>query len=274
MRATESRESRRKQKVWNRVALHHLTYYDVRADSPLGSQMVCNAVKAVADAYKVPKPNRAEDVKPSVFRPTASVHYDKRTYSFKGESFSLYTLSGREIVPMKLGDFQRDLLSRGTPKEAELLRKGKDWYFNLVLDLPDPEPSDGTEVLGVDLGENNLAATSTGKLFGGGALREKRDRHLALRRRLQANGSQSARQRLRAISGREQRHMKHVNHEVSKALVAEAVRSGAGIVVLEDLKHIRKRIRAGKRMRSRLYRWAWRQLQTFVSNPTHKCGGF
>ncbi len=259
-------------KVWNRVALHHLVYYPVRADSPLGSQMVCNAVKAAADAYKVRKPNRKEDVTPSVFRPTASVHFDKRTYSFKGESLSLYTLSGREIVAMKLGAFQRDLLSRGAPKEAELVRKGKRWYFNLVLDLPDPEPSGGTDAFGVDLGENNLAATSTGKLFGGGALREKRDRHLALRRRLQANGSQSARQRLRAISGREQRHMRHVNHEVSKALVAEAVRSGAGTVVLEDLKHIRRRIRAGKRMRSRLHRWAWRQLQVFVEYKAEGAG--
>lgn len=66
--------------------------------------------------------------------------------------------------------------------------------------------------------------------------------------------------------------MRHVNHEVSKALVAEAVRSGAGTVVLEDLKHIRRRIRAGKRMRSRLHRWAWRQLQVFVEYKAEGAG--
>lgn len=252
------------ERVWNRVALHHLVYYDTRANSPLGSQMVCIAIKAVADAYKVRKLKRDAEIKPSEFRSTMSVHYDKQTYRIRGEDISLYTLSGRTIVPMELGDFQRGLLAIGTPKEAELLRRGKKWYFNLALEIPDPTPSDGTDVLGVDLGESVIAATSTGKLFSGGALRDKRDRHQALRRRLQVKGTRSAKRLLRKVSGRESRHMKHVNHEVSKSIVAEAVRIGAGTVALEDLTHIRKSIRGGKRVRTRLHRWAWRQLQTFV----------
>lgn len=251
-------------RVWNRVALHHLTYYGVRAESPLGSQMVCNAVKAVADVYKVRKPRRDVEITPSVFRAAASVHYDKRTYSIRGEAVSLNTLTGRVIVPMTLGAFQRDLLARGAPKEAELVRHRKQWYFNLVLELPNAAPSGGTDVLGVDLGENVIAATSTGKLFSGGALRDKRDRHLALRSRLQAKGTESARQLLRKVSGRESRHMRHVNHEVSKMIIAEAVRTGAGMVVLEKLTHIMTRIRAKKRMRSRLHRWAWAELQRFI----------
>lgn len=230
--------------------------------------MVCNAVKTVADAFKVRKPKPDIEIKPPVFRSAASVHYDKRTYSIKsttkGDTVSLNTLSGRVIVSMLLGDFQRNLLAIGTPKEAELLRRRKEWYFNLVLELPDPTPVEGTDMLGVDLGENVIAATSTGKLFSGGALRDKRDRHLALRRRLQAKGTESARQLLRKVSGRESRHMKHTNHEVSKAIVVEAVRIGAGTIVLEKLTHIRKHIRAGKRMRSRLHRWAWAELQSFV----------
>ena len=40
-------------KCANRVALHHICYYAVREAHPtLGSQLVCHAVKAVADAYK------------------------------------------------------------------------------------------------------------------------------------------------------------------------------------------------------------------------------
>jgi IS605 OrfB family transposase len=252
------------QRVWNRVALHHLVYYKVRADSPLGSQMVCNAVKAVADVYRVRKLKRTEDVKPSVFRQAASIHYDARTYRLTDGAASLYTTSGRVLVPLAPGDFQRSLLVGGKAKEAKLLQRGGTWHLNIVVEIPDSTPSGGNEVLGVDLGENVIAATSTGKLFGGGALRDCRDRHLALRRRLQANGSQSARQRLRRVSGREARHMTHVNHEVSKAVVAEAVRIDAGILVMEDLTHIRSRIRAGKRMRSRLHRWAWAELQRFI----------
>lgn len=57
---------------------------------------------------------------------------------------------------MTMGGFQADYLATGKPKEAELVRKGKRWFFNLVLDLPDAAPVESGGVLGVDVGENNL----------------------------------------------------------------------------------------------------------------------
>ncbi|MBO0752276.1 MAG: transposase [Bradyrhizobiaceae bacterium] len=59
--------------------------------------------------------------------------------------------------------------------------------------------------------------------------------------------------------------MRHVNHVVSKEVVAEAVRVGAGAVGMEDLTHIRDRIIAGLRVRTRRHRWAFRQLRDFTS---------
>ena len=126
--------------------------------------------------------------------------------------------------------------------------------------------------MGVDVGENTLAATSTGKVLGGQSLRHRRDRYLALRRRLQSNGSQSAKQRLRQVSGKERRRVKHINHETSKSIVAEALSQGIGRIVMEDLTHIRTRIKAGKRMRARLHRWAFRQLQTFIEYKARALG--
>ena len=58
--------------------------------------------------------------------------------------------------------------------------------------------------------------------------------------------------------------MKHVNHELSKKIVKEALEQKAQVIVLEDLTNIRKRIKAGKRMRTRLHRWGFRQLQTLI----------
>lgn len=254
----------RDNRCWNRVALHHLAYYPVREATHLGSQMVCNGIKAVADAYKVLKLGRQGEVPTIEFRQTGSVHFDARTYRLLEGAVSLYTLGGRTVVDMAIGDFQADYLATGNPKEAELIRKGKQWFFNLVLDCPDPMPVDEGGVLGVELGENNIAATSSGKILGGGLLRYVRDKFLALRRRLQSNGSQSARQLLNKVSGKERRHMRPVNHEVSKAIVGKALEQGAAIIAMEELTHIRQRIKAGKRMRSRLHRWAWRELQVFV----------
>lgn len=261
----------------NRVALHHLGYYGVRTAVPdLGSQMVCNAVAAVAQSYKSLVANNPEFKKtdwPRIkFRDTSSVHFDKRTYNIKGNGISLFTTQGRIIVPIKLGEFQRNFLETGIPKEAELVcRKGR-FFFNLVLDVPEVAKRDTGIVVGVDLGENNIAAISSGKLFGGSKLRHDRDKFLALRKRLQRNGSQSARQLLCKVSGREARHVKHVNHEVSKGIVAEAVRNECGAIAMENLTNIRKRIRAGKRVRSRLHRWAWAQLQAFVAYKAEDAG--
>src|SRR3972149_10461705 len=165
---------------------------------------------------------------------------------------------------MRFGSFQKDYFLQGAPKEGELICKKGRWYFNLVLDLPDPPLQKNTELLGVDLGKNNGFATSTGKIVSGGKIRHERNQFLAKRRALQSNGSQSAKQLLKKISGRESRRMKHSNHKLSKGIVQEAIEQKAGVIVLEDLTNIRKRIKAGKRMRTRLNRWGFRQLQLFV----------
>lgn len=265
----------REHRVWNRVALHQRAYAALRAGTPLGSQMCCNAIFTVCKAYtsqrklgRIPKDG---DV-PAIRFDRASVHFDKRTYRLQDDTVSLYTLDGRVTVALRLGAHQRRILECGTPKEAELVcRKGR-WYFNLVVESGDVAVVTSGPVLGVDVGENNLAAHSLGKVFGGEQLRDRRDRYLALRRRLQSNGSQSARQKLRQVSGKEARRVKHVNHETSKAIVAAAVAAGVRAITLEDLTHIRDRIKAGRRVRARLHRWAWRQLQTFVEYKASAAG--
>ena len=244
----------------NRVRLHHLSYRSLRQSLPdLGAQMCCNAIAKVSGALKARK-----DPKELVFKKNGSIHFDKRTYSMKKGSLSLFTPKGRLQLPLEISAFHQSFIDCGLPKEAELIRKGKQWFFHLVLDLPDVLPVDTGEAMGVDLGENVLAATSTGKLIGGGLLRAERDKFLGTRTRLQSNGSQSARQKLRKISGRERRHVKYVNHCVSKQIVREAKENGCCAIIMEDLKNIRDRIRASKKMRSRLHRWSFDELRQMI----------
>lgn len=257
-------------RCWNRVALHNLSYKNIREQSALGSQMVCNAIFAVCKAYKNRNILKEEEVPKIQFHKNRSVHFDKRTYSIKGNILSLYTLEKRIKVPMRMGAFQHSYFSKGVPKEAELICKKGSWYFNLVLELPDPIMRENSAMIGIDLGENNLAAISSGKIYGGGKIRNERDKFLAKRRKLASNGSQSAKQLLKKISGKEARRMKQINHEVSKQIIKEA--KDAGIIVLENLTNIRKRIKGGKRLRSRLYRWAFRQLQTMIAYKAENQG--
>lgn len=251
-------------RCWNRVALHNFSYSMIRASSQLGSQMICNAIFSVCKAYKSRCILKTESVPVIHFHKNRSIHFDKRTYSLKGTSLSLYTLQGRIRVEMKMGLFQQDYFSKGIHKEAELIFKKGHWYFNLVLDLPDLPICQEKGVMGIDLGENVLAATSSGKLYGGGKVRHERHKFLSKRRCLQSNGSQSAKQLLKKISGKEARRIKHTNHIVSKQIIQEAVQTQVGTIIMEDLTNIRKRIRTGKKMRSRLHRWAFHQLQTLI----------
>ena len=252
-------------RCWNRVALHHLCYYQIRESIPsLGSQMVCSAFQKVCSSYKVLKIKKSQDIPAITFKDTSSVHYDKRTYSIKNSTLTLYTVTGRIKCEFTTGDFQRKYLEWGAVKEAELIRKGKRWFFNLVLDLPDSPIKKEGKIFSVDVGENNLATTSNGTIHGGKKLRHKRDVFLARRAKLQSNGSRSAKRCLQRVSGRERRRVKETNHLVSKKIVEEAVESGSKIIVLEDLTNIRKRIKGNKRMRSRLHRWCWYELQQFV----------
>ncbi len=251
-------------RCWNRVSLHNLVYSKVRESLPLGSQMVCNAIFAVCKAYKAKLISKNEPVPLVQFRKYRSVHFDKRTYSIKGNVLSLYTLQGRIGIEMQMGEFQKAYLEQGQLKEAELVCKKEQWYFNLVLDLPDCISSLKPGVLGIDLGENVLAAASSGKLYGGGKIRYERHKFLSKRRCLQSNGSQSAKQLLKKISGKEARRIKNINHKVSKQIIQEAINTQTGTIVMEDLTNIRKRIKAGKKLRSRLHRWAFDQLQTLI----------
>ena len=263
-------------RCWNRVALHHLVYYPLRERFPtLGSQMVCQAIHRVADAYQAlrAKEGMPKDLPvPALHFAPTSVNFDHRTYTIKGDTFSLFTAEGRTPVSYASGPVQKELLAAGTPKEARLTERKGTWFFNLVFELPDPTPLPGAVAMGVDIGENNLAATSTGKVFGGEQLRDDRDRYLAQRRRLQSNGSRASKRKLQAVSGREQRQVRHVNHEVSKAIVAQALQAGASILRMEDLTHLRDRIKAGLRVRTRLHRWAFRQLQDFVQYKAEAAG--
>jgi putative transposase len=154
-------------RVWNRVSLHQRAYRGLRQSTPLGSQMVCNAIFSVCKAYRAQRAlgriGKDEPV-PMLRFDRASVHYDQRTYTIKANGVSLNTLKGRVSVPWIPAEHQRRILESGRAKEAELLLRDGQWFFNLVVESVDPPTRASGPVMGVDVGENTLAATSTGKV--------------------------------------------------------------------------------------------------------------
>jgi len=269
------------QRNWQRFNLHHAAYRQLRERIPeLGSQYSCNAIRSVSSAYKTemashPRKSKDEPLKEIKFR-NPSVHLDKNTISYQADGLTatIATVDKRVQVTLCPGKRQQELLGLGKVKESNLVlhvRSGKDsyWALHISVEIKQERLQGLTEITigqiaGVDLGENNPAAMSTGKVWKGGKIKDDRDRYLGHRARLQRNGSQSARQHLRKASGRERRHVRHVNHCISRQIVDQASQHGIQVLVLEDLTHIRERIKAGKRVRSRLNRWPFRQLQEMI----------
>ena len=80
--------------------------------------------------------------------------------------------------------------------ESDLIERDGVFYLIAVCEVPQPSSTSPDGFIGVDLGIANIATTSTGyKAAGRGLNRHKRQ--LALRRKLQAKATKSAKRRLK-----------------------------------------------------------------------------
>ena len=148
-------------------------------------------------------------------------------------------------------------------------------FAQLTYRSPDESPASRTtgKVVGLDRGIKNVVFTSEGQAFTGKRLRAQRRRWLYNRATLAAKSTRSAKRRLRAMSGREARYGRWVNHSISKAL---AGRKDVAVFVLEDLGSLAKRgqrsqgkqAKYRKRRAKRLSDWSHAQLLEFLA---YKC---
>lgn len=257
--------------------LHKGCYYKVRERFGLSSNLAVRAIARVAPRLANPKTRHSR------FKPT-SIDYDARIFkiSIESETVSIRLIDGRCILAMSLGDFQRQALAGQKPTSATL-KKGKKnrYYLDIQVkdDTPGP-PQDGeiNATLGVDLGLRQIATDSAGHAFQGQELADYRDQRAKVRASLQAKAEtgdkstrKACRRALKRLSGREQRHQKRINHEISKQLVDYAKEHGLAIV-LECLKGIRDRCRFRKGQRRAFHSWAFYQLQEFIAYKAKRAG--
>lgn len=134
-------------RVWNRVALHHAAYRQLRAQFPaMGSQMVCNAIYAVSRTCRqvFQHPDSPWNValhpdKPLPllhFAPDGPVFFDRHTLSVKNGVLSLYTLEGRMRFEQQLREGDEALFHTHKLREVVLTRQD-DGSFALTLWLVD-----------------------------------------------------------------------------------------------------------------------------------------
>ena len=248
------------EKTANTFELQKLVYGELRTTYKLAAQLAIRCISKASEAYK-----RDKSIQPT-FQPEGALVYDERVMSFKGlTTVSLLTLSGRVLVPFLIGSYQASRM--GSIKgQADLLYRNGTFSLAVTLDVPTPPPGTSDGTLGVDLGIVNLATDSEGETFSGEAVEKTRQRHHALRQRLQKRGTKSAKRHLKQLSGKEARFRKNTNHVISKRIVQKAKATGQGIAI-EELRHIRKRTDSTVRrsQRNRQTSWAFGQLRQFLS---------
>ena len=165
------------------------------------------------------------------------------------------------------GTQMRQPWSFGTAKLVNL--KGK-WYLHIPVSkamADNFDPCKPTHVIGIDRGIRFLCNTYDEKghsiFYNGKEVIEKRNKFNQVRAELQSRGTKSAKRKLKALSGRENRWMSDVNHQISKTLT-ETYGSGT-LFVLENLENISfnedNLSRRNKKGRNQIRSWSFYELE-------------
>ena len=241
-----------------KFVLQKALYQEIRQRFGLSAQL---AIRAIAKAVEAYKRDKAQQV---AFRADGAVVYDERILSFQGLEFaSLMALSGRVVVPMQMGVYQRVRFSRAHG-QADLVLVHGQFFVLVTIDTPEEPPMQPTHFLGVDLGIVQLATDSDGHSYTGAEVERVRVRCGTARQTYQATGTKAAKRRLKKMSGKESRFRRGVNHRIANTLVAKAKDTKAALV-LEELTHMRSRLTVRTSQRNRHNGWGFAQLRAFIA---------
>jgi putative transposase len=249
--------------VRSQPAIHHRCYREIRERFGLSAQMAVRAIgKAVETLASLH--SKGEKVCPA-FKSRGAITYDDRIMGFKGlDKVSLWTLSGRMILPLIYGEYQGERFDR-LKGQADLVYRGGKFYLYATVDIPEDAPIEVKDFRGIDLGVVNLATDDTGESFTGAKIDEVRKRCGEHCRALQKRGTKSAKRRLCKIRKRESRFRKDTNHCIAKSIVAKAKATGSAIVLEELAGVIGNGSQFRQAQRSRMKGWGFAQLRFFIT---------
>jgi IS605 OrfB family transposase len=272
------------QKITSKYRLQQLMYGELKT-AGLAAQAAIHTIRKVSNAYVaqagmirngVLKGKRLWKAtsKPVVFRAGAAQAFDDRnlSYALDKKTVSIWTVNGRlKTIRFECSNEQLELLASYCKGETDLINDNGVFYLIAGVEIPEEPLRTVTDYLAFDSGIVNIATTSDGDNWSGGAVTLRRKKNRALRARLQAKGTRSAKRLLKKRSKKESRFVWDVNHCISKKIVEQAKRTNRGIAH-ENLKGIRDRARLNKPNRTELNSWAFAQLFELVAYKARLAG--
>lgn len=244
------------EKIFNNFKLHHRVYHAYKATFKLSSQVLVRCVAKVADAYKLDKKVKR------VFRPLGSIGYDSRIMTYKPNNVvSLWCVGGRQKIDFVCHNPDYIPYIKG---EADLVYKKGKFYLFQTVDVPEEDVEDVEEFIGVDFGLTDIISTSDNTKHSADWINQYREKRQKVRSSIQRKGTRSSKRLLKRLSGKERTTATILNHTISKSLVQSAKEQGKGIAI-EDLTNIRfTSKRRNKKFRTKLGRWNFGQLRSFL----------
>lgn len=269
-------------KAYNKNKLHDQTYSQIREETDLPANLVIRARDRASEALKGCVERLKKGEKASKPRFTSdSIAYDKRTLTvwLDENRCSISTVDGRIHADFQLPEnnnyYEKYLDSDEWTVKQSTVEKHEyedESPYYLHLGLEKEVETEGNSlnptVMGVDLGIDNLAVTSTGEFYSGDQLNHSRQQLEEVRGKLQEKGTRSAHLTIQEMSGRENRYACDTLHRISKKLVQEAQQHDVDVIVFENLEHIRKDLPPQKQFHS----WAFKTLHDFVEYKAEEQG--
>ena len=285
----------------NGVRLHHATYRAAKEACPglVSDQLIqarVKATEALKSAFtweakhvasypkKVVKALKRGKPVPK-FKPVKMPHstscpirYNLHTYTLNWERYTvrLSTCAGKQSIPFTVPAYSAKYYG-GKVTAADLCSRQGKWWLHVVVSVAEPVVEQSDEVIGVDLGLNRPAVTSKRQFLGHRYWKEIDRRSFRLKRKLQSNGSKSAKKHLKQLRKRQQRFHRDCDHVLSKRIV-QNTRPG-GTIVLENLSEIRETSKVGRgkqhknvENKRRLHSWIFAQLYNFIAYKAQERG--
>lgn len=155
---------------------------------------------------------------------------------------------------------------------GELVLRNGTFYLNLFLKekVKVMRWSEAEHVVAVDRGVNNIATVVVtnragelvhAKFFSGARHGWKRKHNYEVRKSLQESRCLS---KVTDIKDREKRYMRNVDHKISREIVEIARSFPKSVIVLEDLKNIRDKVKYTPRQNRRIHNWSFDRLGTYT----------
>ena len=249
-----------------RSDVQKLAYDRVREETSLGSQHAVLATHQAAESIK--QRREADGSKPEFSAP--SVVYDTRTMTlFDDDSVSLTTVESRVRCPIALPEdesaYPHGYLDDDDwePAKTALYYRDGEFFLHLGFRKEKHEvtlPEEDASVLGVSLGVDNLAVTSTARFFPAAELNHRQREFADVENALEAVGTRSAKRSLRRAGTRQERHARDRLHTIANEIVEEADGYACDAIAFGEIDRVLDELPGAEPF----HEWAFQTLFQFV----------